>query len=66
MLAALDADSTPLWAVNVGIADADAMAGQAVELGGGVVAGPFVSPGFRNAVLRDPQGAVFAVSAVSR
>jgi predicted enzyme related to lactoylglutathione lyase len=47
---------------NFWIADADAAAAKAGELGGRVVVEPHDTPGFREAVLADPQGAVFSVS----
>ena len=42
--------------------DADAAADKTGRLGGKVVVPPHDLPGFRNAVLADPQGAVFSVS----
>jgi predicted enzyme related to lactoylglutathione lyase len=44
------------------IADADAAAARASELGGSVVAGPEDAGPFREAVLADPAGATFSVS----
>jgi predicted enzyme related to lactoylglutathione lyase len=41
---------------------ADAAAATAAELSGRVVVEPHDTPGFREAVLADPQGAVFSVS----
>jgi predicted enzyme related to lactoylglutathione lyase len=58
------ADVPPHWNVNLRDADADATAEQTAALGGTVIAGPMDTPGFRSAVLADPQGAVFSVSAV--
>src|SRR5919106_1741621 len=52
----------PHWAVDFWIGDADAAAAKAAELGGSVVAGPYDVPGFRQAVLADPQGAAFTAS----
>jgi predicted enzyme related to lactoylglutathione lyase len=52
----------PRWSANFWIADADAAAAKAGELGGQVVVEPHDTPGFREAVLADPQGAVFSVS----
>jgi uncharacterized protein len=58
-------DGEPVrWDVGFWIADADAAAARAAELGGAVVAGPYDSPGFREAVLADPTGATFTVSAL--
>jgi uncharacterized protein len=50
------------WGVDFWIADADAAAEKTVELGGTARTEPFDTPGFRSAVLADPQGAVFTVS----
>ncbi len=52
----------PHWGVNLRVGDADATAERAVGLGGRVFVAPHDTPGFRNAVLADPQGAVFSVS----
>jgi uncharacterized protein len=52
----------PHWGVDFWIADADAAADAAPELGGSVVATPFEAAGFRRTVLVDPQGAVFSAS----
>jgi predicted enzyme related to lactoylglutathione lyase len=49
------------WHVYFAIADADATAARATELGGSVLVPPFDTPVGRIAVLRDPQGAVFSV-----
>jgi predicted enzyme related to lactoylglutathione lyase len=56
----------PHWSVDFWIDDADAAAGKAGELGGNVIAPPFDIPGFRTAVLADPQGAAFSVSQLLR
>jgi predicted enzyme related to lactoylglutathione lyase len=45
-----------------GLADVDAIAEHATALGGTVLVAPFDTPGFRNAVVADPQGAVFSIS----
>jgi predicted enzyme related to lactoylglutathione lyase len=50
------------WAVGFWIADADAGAAAAAELGGTVLAAPQEMPMFRRAVLADPGGAVFTIS----
>ena len=55
----------PHWSVNVAVGDADAVAQHATALSGTVVMGPFDTPGFRNAVIADPQGGVIAVSATA-
>jgi uncharacterized protein len=52
----------PHWSVNLWVDDADAVAGKAAELGGDVVDAPTDGPGFRDAVLADPEGARFSVS----
>jgi predicted enzyme related to lactoylglutathione lyase len=49
------------WHVYFEVADADAAAAKARELGGSVVAEPFDIPVGRMAVLGDPQGAVFSI-----
>ena len=54
----------PHWNVNLRVADADAITQRAAELGGTVIAAPMDTPGFRSAVLGDPQGAVFSVSSL--
>ena len=50
------------WRVDFWIADADAAAARATQLGGSVVAGPADAGPFREAVLADPAGATFSVS----
>jgi predicted enzyme related to lactoylglutathione lyase len=50
------------WGVTFAVADADATAREASELGGHVVAGPFDAPWVRMAVITDPQGAAFTAS----
>jgi uncharacterized protein len=55
-------DVAPHWSVNFWIDDADAGAEKAARLGGKVVTPPHDLPGFREAVLADPQGASFSVS----
>jgi uncharacterized protein len=52
----------PFWMSYVTVADADAVAARAGDLGGTVMAGPFdVFEAGRMAVIQDPQGAFFAV-----
>jgi predicted enzyme related to lactoylglutathione lyase len=53
------------WSVDFWVDDADATAEHAARLGGTVVLGPFDAPGFRSAVLADPQGAAFSVSTLT-
>jgi uncharacterized protein len=50
------------WAVDFWVADTDATAERAAELGGVVLHAPHDVPGFRQAVIADPQGAVLSVS----
>jgi hypothetical protein len=52
----------PHWNVDFWIADTDAAAAKAAQLGGSVVTPPHDVPGFRRCVLADPQGAVFSLS----
>jgi uncharacterized protein len=50
------------WSVDFWVADADALAARAAELGGSVVVPPFDSIPTRQAVLADPFGAAFSVT----
>jgi predicted enzyme related to lactoylglutathione lyase len=50
------------WNVNFRVDDADATVEQAAGLGAQVIAPAHDTPGFRNAVLADPQGAAFSIS----
>jgi uncharacterized protein len=59
---ALPDDAPPHWSVNFWIADADAAAAKATELGGSVISPPTDAPPFRSTVLADPQGAVLSLS----
>ena len=52
------------WNTYVRVDDADVVAAHAAQLGGTVLAPPMDTPGFRSAVLLDPQGAAFSVSQV--
>ena len=61
MIAARDGASSH-WNVDFWIDDADAAAAKAVTMGGKVIVSPHDVPMFRNAVLQDPQGAIFSVS----
>ena len=56
-------DATPHWSVTFSVVDADTVADTARRLGGVVITEPFDVPPTRTAVLRDPQGAQFTVSA---
>lgn len=51
----------PHWNVNLRVDDADATVAQAASLGGQIIAPVMDTPGFRSAVLADPQGAVFSI-----
>jgi uncharacterized protein len=57
----------PRWSVDFWVGDVDATAERAAALGGSVVAPPYDIPvvRLRQAVLADPQGAVFSVTKVS-
>ena len=55
----------PHWAVNFRADDVDALCERAVAGGGTLLMPPTDAPGFRNAVIADPQGGVVAVSAPS-
>jgi uncharacterized protein len=55
-------DVPPHWSVDFWVHDADATAEHAARLGGQVVVPPYDVPGFRSAVLADPEGATFTVS----
>jgi predicted enzyme related to lactoylglutathione lyase len=56
----------PHWSVNFAVSDADAIAEHAAALGGSVLMAPMDTPGFRSAVIADPQGGVIAISAAAR
>jgi predicted enzyme related to lactoylglutathione lyase len=56
-------DVPPHWAVNFRVEDVDATAEQAAALGGMLLLPPTDTPGFRNAVIADPQKGVIAISA---
>lgn len=62
MSATLPPGTPPHWLVYFGAEDADSAAGQVEELGGATLMDPMdLGPGLRIAVVRDPQGAVFAL-----
>jgi predicted enzyme related to lactoylglutathione lyase len=65
-MSGLPDQAPPHWGVNLWIADTDAAVARATELSGKVVNPPIDSPGFRSAVLADPQGAVFTISQLVR
>jgi predicted enzyme related to lactoylglutathione lyase len=54
--------ASPHWSVRFAVADTDAVASQARELGGTLLVEPFDIPPTRTAVIRDPQDAMFSVS----
>jgi predicted enzyme related to lactoylglutathione lyase len=56
------ADVPAHWSVTFAVADADATAERAAELGGRVLAPPFDAPWVRMTVISDPQGATFTAS----
>jgi predicted enzyme related to lactoylglutathione lyase len=59
-----DAEQDARWGVDFWVRDADAAASAASATGGSVVADPHDIPMFRTAVLADPHGAEFSVSAL--
>jgi uncharacterized protein len=59
----LDEGATPYWSLTFSVADADAVAAKARELGGAVVIEPFDLPMVRSTTLRDPAGAQLTASA---
>ncbi len=59
-----DGQAVPVhWAVNFAAGDVDEFAQQAKALGATLLVAPVSTPGFRSAVIADPQGGVFAISA---
>ena len=58
-------DVPPHWSVDFWVHDVDAAAETTTASGGHIVAPPYDIPGFRQAVLADPQGAIFTVSRLS-
>jgi predicted enzyme related to lactoylglutathione lyase len=50
------------WGVTFGVADADAIASRAADLGGRVVVPPFDAPWVRTTIIADPAGATFAAT----
>jgi predicted enzyme related to lactoylglutathione lyase len=55
-------DTPPYWSITFAVADADAIAARATELGGTVLMEPFDAAWVRMTVIRDPQGATFTAS----
>jgi uncharacterized protein len=62
----VEGGAPPHWSVDFWVDDADATAKHAAGLGGRVIVAPHDMPGFRNAVLADPQGPIFSVSQLTR
>ena len=60
----VDRDDAPHWSIDFWVDNVDAIAGKAGELGGRAVVAPYDTPIARQAVLADPQGAMFSVSKV--
>lgn len=58
----MPAELPPHWGIDFWIADVDAAAARAKELGGTVHVAPTDRPAFRQAALGDPAGAAFTVS----
>jgi predicted enzyme related to lactoylglutathione lyase len=58
----LNGDGPANWSVTFTIADVDAAAARATELGATILAEPFDIPWQRIAVIRDPQGATLTLS----
>jgi uncharacterized protein len=61
----LAAGVRPHWRIDFWVEDVDATAAAAAAFGGGTVVPPFDLPIARQAVLVDPQGAVFSVSRIT-
>ncbi|MGW1077616.1 VOC family protein [Streptomyces sp. NPDC002537] len=59
----VDSRTPARWLTHIGVMDCDAAAEKCEELGGTVRTSPADTPRGRSAVLSDPQGAVFAVTA---
>jgi predicted enzyme related to lactoylglutathione lyase len=57
-----DGSTSTHWSINFWVADADATADKAEKLGGAMIIPPFDTEISRDAVIADPQGAVFSVS----
>jgi predicted enzyme related to lactoylglutathione lyase len=55
--------ATPHWSITFSVADADATAARASELGATVLVEPFDMPMVRSTVIRDPSGATFTANA---
>jgi predicted enzyme related to lactoylglutathione lyase len=57
-----DREARARWSVQFSVADPDATAARAEELGGRILTRPFDAPWTRLAVLADPQGAAFTAA----
>ena len=57
---------SPHWSVALTVDDVDATTRHVSELGGAVLLAPTDTPGFRSAVIADPQAGVVAVTAPAR
>ena len=57
-------DGDAYWSVDFRVSDVDTTADLVAQLGGVVVVAPFDTGFSRNAVLQDPQGAVFSIHSV--
>jgi len=55
-------DAISQWGVTFGVADADAIAARAAQLGGDVVVAPFDAAWVRTTVIADPAGAAFTAT----
>jgi len=64
-MAPASADAPPSWMPDFWVRDVDAAAARASELGGRVVMEPMEIQVGRTAVLADPAGAVFSISAIA-
>ena len=53
----------PHWSINFRVEDVDVTAEQAVALGAHLLLAPTDTPGFRSAVIADPQQGVIAIGA---
>ena len=53
----------PHWSINFAVRDVDFIAEHVIALGGTILMPPMNTPGFRNAVIGDPQGGFISVSA---
>ncbi|MEU4476989.1 VOC family protein [Micromonospora sp. NPDC023966] len=60
----LPEDLPAYWTVYFAVEDADATAARAAELGGTILVPPRDNPAGRSAALRDPQGALFSITAL--